>query len=163
MPCCDFPPVSPLRGLKDFTPKPWKDRFRELQAAGGRIDIVSLRAQQGEAVAVTSGSLGITPKGGLEGELRLTVAGLERLMPALGVNPNVASDRLAPALSALERFSPGLGAIVRERAPNLAASMGLGGEQAQLEGKPAVTLPLRFNDGAVSLGPLPLGQLRPLF
>src|SRR4029079_9206821 len=28
-----------LRGLKDFAPKPWPQRFRELQAAGGRIEI----------------------------------------------------------------------------------------------------------------------------
>ena len=32
-----------LSGLKDFRPKPWPERFREIQAAGGRVD------PQGEA------------------------------------------------------------------------------------------------------------------
>jgi hypothetical protein len=32
-----------LRGLKDFAPKPWPQRFRELQAAGGRIEIAHAR------------------------------------------------------------------------------------------------------------------------
>jgi hypothetical protein len=37
------------------------------------------------------------------------------------------------------------------------------GEQTTLEGKRAVTLPLRFTDGAISLGPIPLGKAPPLF
>ena len=41
--------------------------------------------------------------------------------------------------------------------------LGVRGEQTELEGKRAVRLPLRFNDGAVSLGPIPLGQIAPLF
>jgi hypothetical protein len=37
------------------------------------------------------------------------------------------------------------------------------GEQTTLEGKRAVTLPLRFNDGAVYLGPIPIGTTPALF
>jgi hypothetical protein len=32
-----------LRGLGDFSPKPWRERFRELQKKGGRIDITRAR------------------------------------------------------------------------------------------------------------------------
>jgi hypothetical protein len=32
-----------------------------------------------------------------------------------------------------------------------------------LEGQRAVTLPLRFNDGAVTLGPIPIGNTPELF
>ena len=32
-----------LRGFNDFSPKPWPARFREMQAAGGRIDITQAR------------------------------------------------------------------------------------------------------------------------
>jgi hypothetical protein len=39
----------------------------------------------------------------------------------------------------------------------------LGGRQAELEGQPAVTLNLRFDDGVAFLGPLRLGQLPPLY
>jgi hypothetical protein len=45
-----------LRGLKDFAPKPWPERFREIQAAGGRLDFTQSRVQQGETIAVAAGS-----------------------------------------------------------------------------------------------------------
>ncbi|KIZ39101.1 DUF2125 domain-containing protein, partial [Rhodopseudomonas palustris] len=48
-----------LSGLKDFSPKPWPMRFRELQAAGGRIEFTKARIQQGEMIAVATGSLGL--------------------------------------------------------------------------------------------------------
>jgi hypothetical protein len=43
--------------------------------------------------------------------------------------------------------------------------MGLGaiGQNATLEGKPAVTVPLRFADGQVLLGPFAVGRTSPLF
>ena len=45
------------RGLKDFAPKPWPERFREIQAAGGNVEIVQSRIQQGDMVAVAAGTL----------------------------------------------------------------------------------------------------------
>jgi hypothetical protein len=172
-----------LRGLKDFAPKPWADRMREVQAADGRIDLVRARAQQGDIVAVGAGTLGLTPRGGLDGQIRLTVVGIEQLVQVLGLDRLVAqlaqprgnndrADRparglsqLSPALDSLDRIVPGLGGAIRERyGPNLAAAgIALLGQPAELEGKKAVALPLRFSDGAVSLGPLPIGQTPPLF
>ena len=56
-----------LRGLKNLAPKPWPERFREIQAADGRLDFTQSRVQQGETIAVAAGSLGITPAGFLNG------------------------------------------------------------------------------------------------
>lgn len=35
-----------VRGFSDLSPKPWAERFREMQAAGGGIDIKSLHIVQ---------------------------------------------------------------------------------------------------------------------
>jgi len=32
--------VATLKGLKDFSPKPWHVRFREIQAAGGTVEVI---------------------------------------------------------------------------------------------------------------------------
>ena len=158
-----------LRGLSTLAPKPWPQPLRELQAAGGRIEVKRLRLQQGEAIAVATGALGLTPAGRPHGELMVTAAGLEKFLPALGVESLVppgssGGERINSALGALDRIMPGLGQVARDRAGlGLAAGVLLLGEQTELEGKRAVRLPLRFNDGAVSLGPISLGQIAPLF
>jgi hypothetical protein len=98
--------------------------------------------------------------------LRITITGLDRILPALGVDqlPQTTAEKIAPALNAIERFAPGLGSMMRERAGSgVAAGLTAFGEPAQLEGKPAITLPLRFSDGAISRGPLPVGRVPPLF
>lgn len=169
-----------LSGLRDFSPKPWPARFREIQAADGRIEIVQSRVQQGELVATVAGQLGLTPRGRLNGELRMVVAGIERIVPALGLDkllaqgiPQAAVDRFAPGVNArdvnnvlnsLDRLIPGLSNVARDRAGNVAA-VGIAalGEPATLEGKRAVALPLRFVDGAVFLGPLQVAQTPALF
>ena len=97
--------------------------------------------------------------------MRVTVAGLEQLLPALGAQQTVQTspdmDKLA---GALDRLVPGLGNVARQQAgASIVAGINLLGEQTELEGKRAVTLPLRFNDGAMFLGPIPLGNAPPLF
>src|SRR3984893_17261093 len=82
----DFDARTLLSGLKDFSPKPWPERFREIQAAGGRVEVLQSRVQQGELIAVASGSLGLSPSGRLDGELQMTVAGIEKVIPALGID-----------------------------------------------------------------------------
>ena len=51
----------------------------------------------------------------------------------------------------------------RTPAPMIVAGVNLMGQPAELEGKRAVMLPLRFDDGLVFLGPLQLGSVPPLF
>jgi hypothetical protein len=169
-----------LSGLKDFTPKPWPERFREIQAAGGHVEIVQSRIAQGDLVAVAAGTLGLTAQGRLDGELQMTVAGIEKVIPALGIEkmldegvPQATLDRVAPGVKtqdinnlfgALDRAIPGLGKVVKQNA-NVGVAAGINslGKEAVLEGKKARTFPLRFVDGSVYLGSLKVGQIPPLF
>ena len=154
-----------LRGLADFAPKPWPARFRELQAAGGSIDISQARVKQGEAVAVGSGSLGLNVNGRLQGQLRVTVANAEVFLNSIGAQQMVQASPTVDKLSgALDRIVPGLGNVARQQAgANISLGLNLLGEQTTLEGKRAVTLPLRFDDGAVFLGPIKIGNAPALF
>jgi hypothetical protein len=157
-----------LRGLSDFSPKPWPERFRALQAAGGHIEVTKARVKQGDTVAAANGVLGLSPAGRLDGQLRLTVANLETFLPTLGLDrmlaPEAASPQINRAFGALDRIMPGLGNVARQNAgPAIVAGINIVGQPSELEGRRAVTLPLRFTDGAVSLGPLLLGYTPPLF
>ena len=169
-----------LSGLKDFSPKPWPQRFREMQAAGGHVEIVQSRIQQGDLIAVAAGTLGLTANGRLDGELQMTVAGIEKVIPALGIEkmldegvPQATLDRVAPGvktqdlnnlMGALDRAIPGLGKVVRQNASvGVSAGINALGKEAVLEGKKARAFPLRFVDGTVFLGPLKVAQIPPLF
>jgi len=169
-----------VAGLKDLSPKPWPVRFRELQAAGGKVEIKESRVQQGDLVAVAAGTLGLSPSGRLDGELQMTVAGIEKVIPALGIDkmleegvPQATLDRVAPGVKsqdlnnlfgALDRAIPGLGKVVKQNANvGVAAGINALGKEAELEGKKARAFPLRFVDGAVFLGPLKVAQTPPLF
>jgi hypothetical protein len=155
-----------LRGLNDFSPKPWPVRFREMQAAGGRIDITQARVHQGETIAVGIGSLSLNANGRLDGQLRVTVAGLEQFLASLNVAQVVQTSRdMDTVAGALDRLLPGLGGVARQQATssNLSLGINLLGEQTMLEGKRAVTLPLRFDGGTIFLGPLRIGTTPALF
>ena len=154
-----------LTGLKNFAPKPWPARLREIQEAGGHIEIIRARLQQGETIAVANGVLRLTPGGHLDGELRVTVANLERLLPALGLDKSPqAQAQMNQIGTALDRLAPGLGNVARRNAaPALVLGLTVIGQPTELEGQRAYLLPLRFSDGLVTLGPLPLGQTPPLF
>src|SRR3954468_394691 len=169
-----------LTGLQDFAPKPWPQRFRELQQAGGHVEIVQSRIAQGDVVAVAAGTLGLSANGRLDGELQMTVAGIEKIIPALGIEkmldegvPQATLDRVAPGVKsqdlnnlfgALDRAVPGLGKVIKQNA-NVGVAAGINslGKEAVLEGKKARAFPLRFADGAVFLGPVKVGQIPPLF
>jgi hypothetical protein len=169
-----------VTGLKDFAPKSWPQRFREIQAAGGHIEIMQSRVQQGDLIAVAAGTLSLTANGKLDGELQMTVAGMEHVIPALGIEkmledgvPQATLDRVAPGVKtqdinnlfgALDRAIPGLGKVVKQNAnAGVAAGINALGKEAELEGKKARAFPLRFVDGAVFFGPLKVGDVPPLF
>jgi len=161
--------VAVLHGMKDLRPKPLPVRLREWQAAGGRVEIQNARIAQGEMLGNATGTLALTQRGGLDGALRLNVAGLEKLLPTLTGGGErkgapLGLDRVGPALNAVDRAVPGLVARVAPQAQNLAASLlGLLGQPVEVEGKRGVSVPVRFTDGAASLGPIPLGQVPPAF
>jgi len=169
-----------LSGLKDFAPKPWPERFREIQASGGHVELVQSRIAQGDLVAVATGTLGLTAQGNLDGELQMTVAGIEKVIPALGLDkmldegvPQGTLDRVAPGvkskdvsnlMGALDRAIPGLGKVVKQNV-NVGVMAGINSlsKDAELEGKKARAFPLRFVDGAAYIGQLKVGQIPPLF
>jgi hypothetical protein len=152
-----------LRGVGDLSPKPLAQLMRELAAANGRLDITKARIQQGDILATGSGTLRLTQRGTLDGELALTVAGIDQLVALLGVDKAVgqasqrALSRIAPGLNLDALFGPRGGAALA------AAGAAMLGQPAELEGRQAVTLPLRFADGVVFLGPLRVGEMAPLF
>jgi hypothetical protein len=171
---------SLLTGLQDLAPKPWPQRFRELQQAGGHVEIVQSRVQQGDLIAVAAGTLGLSPSGHIDGELQMTVTGLEKVIPALGIDkmldqgvPQETLDKVAPGVKtqdinnlfgALDRAIPGLGKVVKQNANvGVAAGINALGKETELEGKKARAFPLRFVDGAVFLGPIKVVQTPPLF
>lgn len=171
---------SMVTGLKDLAPKPWPQRFREMQAAGGHVEIAQSRIQQGDLVAVAAGTLKLTENGRLDGELQMTVAGIEKVVPALGIDkmleegvPQATLDRVAPGVKtqdlnklfgALDRAIPGLGKAIKQNAnAGVAAGINSLGTEAVLEGRKARAFPLRFVDGVVFLGPLKVGQVPPMF
>jgi hypothetical protein len=128
-----------LTGLKDFAPKSWAARFREIQAAGGQIEITQARVEQGETLAIGSGTLTLNANGRLEGQLNLAVAGLESFINAVG---------------AATRQQTGFGFTI---------GLGLLGGNAKVEGRPAIALPLRFHDGGMFFGPIKIGDAPALF
>ncbi|MFN3347679.1 DUF2125 domain-containing protein [Pseudorhodoplanes sp.] len=154
----DFDGDTRLVGLRNFQPKPWSARFREIQQADGRIEVRNVRLKQGDALAVASGSLKLTKQGYLDGDLTVTAVGIEKILPALGVEAlarqgGSRNQRLGAALNLLDQMAPGA----------VASAVQLLGEQVELEGRRATKIPLRFKDGVATLGPVKLGQTPPLF
>ncbi len=149
-----------VRGLGDLAPKPWRERLREFQEKGGHIEITTARVKQGETLAVGSGDLSIDPNGQLEGQISVTVAGLEPFLISIGAAQTVQkSPNMDKVAGMLDRLSPGLGDVAREQAgANLARGITMLGQPAALDGRQAVTLPLVFKDGRAFLGPIPLGS-----
>jgi hypothetical protein len=159
--------LAVLHGMKDLTPKPMPVRLREWQAAGGRLEVQSARLAQGETLANATGTLALTQRGGLDGALRVAAAGIERFLPAIGAEPGSSLNlsRVAPALNAIDRAVPGLAQRVPppKQQSLQAGLLALLGQPVEIEGKRGVAVPVRFNDGAVTLGPLPLGRVPPAF
>jgi hypothetical protein len=162
-----------LTGFKDLLPKPWPERIREFQANNGKIEIKRLRIDRPESIIVGTGTLTVNANGKLDGLVRVAIAGLDQLVPKLGVDRLIGRglDRLGggsgqaqQGLSALDRLMPGLSGVVRDTAnANVIDNLNKMGQPTEIDKKPAVVLPLNFSDGFVSLGMLPLGEVPPLF
>jgi hypothetical protein len=150
-----------LRGVTDISPKPWPVRFKEWQTRDGQIEIVKARLQQEDVIAVGAGTLKLTPRGGLDGNLQVTVVGIEKVLKMFDIERFMSEGQIGATISALDRLIPGLGGIARQNAaPGLVAALG---QRTVLEGKPAVAFPVRFADGVAFLGPFQVGVVPPLF
>jgi hypothetical protein len=162
-----------FRGFKDLLPKPWPQRFREMAAAGGSIEIKRLRLERSDAIIVGAGTLTVNPNGKLNGLIRVAVAGLENIVPKLGLDRLIGRglDRLGggsgqaqQGLNALDRLLPGLSGVVRDSASAMVIdNLNKMGQPTEIDKKPAIVLPLNVSDGFVSLGMVPLGEVPALF
>jgi hypothetical protein len=128
------------RAVPDVRRKRMPQRLREWQQAGGRLELTKVRLQQGEAVAVAAGDLRLTDTGRPDGTLNITMTGFDRLVRDVVGGASGGGLQLG-----------------------LVAGLAFLGSPAQLDGRRAVTVPFRFKDGAMSLGPIPLGKLEPLY
>jgi hypothetical protein len=159
--------LAVLHGMKDFAVKPLSVRMRDWQAAGGRLEIQTARIAQGETLATATGTLALTQAGRLDGALRLSVAGLDKFLPAISGQQRgspLSLDRAAPALNAIDRAVPGLGARLAPQAQTLQAGLlALLGQPVEIEGKRGIAVPVRFSDGNASFGPIPVGQVPAAF
>jgi hypothetical protein len=134
----DVDALAVLRGLKDFSGgRTLPQRLREWQAAGGRLELTKARIQQGEGLAFATGELGLTPQGRVDGVINLRLAGLDHLANLLLGQGGQGRSGLLTGLSILGR--------------------------SELEGRRAVAVPVNFRDGRVFFGPIPVGQLAPLY
>jgi hypothetical protein len=150
-----------LRGVDDISPKPWRVRLKEWQARDGRLEIVNARVAQEDVIAAGAGTLQLTARGGLDGNLQVTVVGIEKVLKIFEIDRIMSEGQVGATLSALDRLIPGLGGIARQNAaPGLVAALG---QRTILDGKPAVAFPVRFADGTVFLGPFQVGVVPPLF
>jgi hypothetical protein len=153
--------TSVLRGINDLSPKPWPVRLKEWQARNGEIEITKARIQRDDVIAEGAGTLRLTPRGGLDGNLQVTVVGIETILRMFNLERLMSEGQIGATLNVLDRLIPGLGGFARQGAgPGLAAALG---QRSELDGKPATTLPVRFVDGTVFLGPFPVGVVPPLF
>jgi hypothetical protein len=128
------------RAVPDLRRKTTPQRLREWQAAGGRLELQKARLQQGEAIALASGDLRLSETGRPDGTLNVTMTGFDRLVREMVGGASGGGLQLG-----------------------LVAGLAFLGSPAQLEGRRAVTVPFRFKDGAMSLGPIPLGKVEPLY
>jgi hypothetical protein len=162
-----------FRGFKDLTPRPWSQRFREMQAANGNIEITRLRYERADAIIVGAGTLTVNANGKLNGLIRVGIVGLENIVPKLGIDRligrgldklNGGSGQAQQGLNALDRLMPGLSGVVRDSASaSVIDSLNKMGQPTEIDKKPAIVLPLNFSDGFVSLGMVPLGEVPALF
>jgi hypothetical protein len=163
-----------LRGLEDLSPKPWAVRWRELQnARDGGIEIKSLRLAKTNVIVVGAGKLSLNAQGKLDGLINVAIAGIENLVPLLGVDRMIGRgiDRLAGAngataqgAAALDRLIPGLGGALRQTAAaSIVENLKKMGQPSSIDKQPATVLPLRFTDGSVYLGMLRVGEVPPLW
>ena len=123
------------------------------------------RIQQGEMIAVAAGTLALNANGNLDGELQMTVTGLERDRagarhrqdPGGGraagdldrVAPGVKTQDVNNLFGALDKAIPGLGKMVKQNANVGVAARSIRiGRKPLLEGKKARSLPAALSPTA---------------
>ena len=84
---------------------------------GGRIEIVNARVQQGEVIAVSAGTLGLTERGNLDGQLHDDGGRPRSTCSSRSTSRRIMSKgRVGATIDKLDRLLPGLGSIARKNA-----------------------------------------------
>jgi hypothetical protein len=162
-----------VRGLKDLSPKPLAERFREMRANGGNFEIKALRLERTDAVVVGAGTLIVNEHGRLDGTVNVAIAGIENIVPLLGIDQMIdqginrmtgTNGQPGQGLAALDRLVPGLSGAVRQgAAASVIDNIKKMGQPTEIDKKPATILPLRISDGSVYLAMIRVGVIPPLF
>jgi hypothetical protein len=162
-----------VRGLKDLSPKPLAERFREMRANGGNFEIKALRLERTDAVVVGAGTLTVNEHGRLDGTVNVAIAGIENIVPLLGIDQMIdqgvsrmtgMNGQPGQGLAALDRLVPGLSGAVRQgAAASVIDNIKKMGQPTEIDKKPATILPLRISDGSVYLAMIRVGAIPPLF
>lgn len=131
-----------VTGLTDWRPKPGLEFLRDWVAAGGTLHIDAARLDRGPTSLVTSGDLSADEEGRLSGkDLTVKISGVQEL------SQTIKRSGVAP--------------------PNVANFLGMGlafaGKPGNIDGKPAVEVPLTLKQGKVGVGGLALVSLPRLF
>jgi len=127
--------------LLDLSPKSLRQRLRDWQQAGGTLRVVLARIDRGPSTAKAVGDLALDAEGRPTGALTVTLSGVGELSAALK------HSNLVPG--------------------NIANLLGVGlallGKPTNIDGKPAVEVPLNLRDGRAAVGAFPAGKLPSLF
>ena len=154
--------VAVLRGANDLAPKPLVQRLHEFQTADGRLEITNARFAQGDLIATAAGTLRLTARGALDGELQLIVINFAKLIPLLGIDRAIAQvvpqETLMRYAPAIDKLVPGLGSILRgsgSSAPGSAS--GTPGKESSGNNASGNAASANNNAGGAALGAAVLG------
>jgi hypothetical protein len=129
-----------VTGLADLAPKPLDEQLRAWQSAGGRFEIALLEIDRGGMSAQAKGDIGLDEEGHPAGRLTVALAGVDQVSHALkqsGASPKFANI--------------------------LAVGLSLLGKPTNIDGKPAIEVPVKLAKGKATIGAFPAGETPRLF
>lgn len=135
----DIDTQASLVGFGNLTPQALKARLDAWKAAGGKAEGVGLKLVSPLAVVDMKGAVAF-PRGVPDGTLEARMAGVEQLLT------KAAHDGLLP--KEVGQYAP---------------MMNLLGKPVEVEGRKGFVAPLKFDNGVIFFGPLPVGAVPRLF
>lgn len=125
----------------DLRPMPMEDRLRDWAENGGSLLITQAQINRGPSSVKANGTVGLETNGHPSGDLVVALAGVNELADTLkqsGRVPGSVTSMLGVGLTML-------------------------GKPTNIDGKSAVEVPVKANNGKVSVGSFPVGKVPSLF
>ena len=116
------------------------ERLRSWAGAGGHAEIARLRVLGPGAASETSGTLALDTRGRVNGALKVLVHGIDQML----------GDLIERRMMPREMMT---------MVPTLAALS----QKGDIDGRPAMVLPVNLREGLIRIGPMPVGALPPVF